>query len=67
MLRAKAHIRIGGQMADQVRAAHGLGQALHVEQVTLLQAKVWRLLRRPQELRLASSEIIVACDLVTIL
>jgi hypothetical protein len=54
-------------MADQVRAAHGLGQALHVEQVTLLQAKVWRLLRRPQELRLASSEIIVACDLVTIL
>jgi hypothetical protein len=40
MLRAKAHIRIGGQMADQVSAAHGLSQALHIEQIILWQAKV---------------------------
>src|SRR5262249_38481416 len=49
MLRAKTHVGIGGQMEDNVSTVHGLGQALHIEQIASLQAKLHKLLRRPEK------------------
>ena len=60
MLQPKTHIRIGGQMKNEVAARHCLGQGRQGKGIPFDEAEILVLRGGTQELRLAGGEIVVA-------
>ena len=66
MLRAEAHVGVGGEMKDELGALHGARQRLRVEQVALDEAEIRVRRRALEKAHPAGRQIVVADDGVAV-